>query len=41
VLGKFSAMGVGQVQVRLRSRSADELVDQIERFGADVLPLLG
>ncbi len=40
VLGKFAAMGVHQVQVRLRSRSADELVDQIERFGAEVLPLL-
>jgi probable F420-dependent oxidoreductase len=41
VLGKLGAMGVGQVQVRLRSRSVDELVEQIERFGADVIPLLG
>ena len=41
VLGKFRAMGVGQVQVRLRSRSAAELVEQIERFGSEVLPLLG
>ncbi|HRW36673.1 MAG: TIGR03619 family F420-dependent LLM class oxidoreductase [Acidimicrobiales bacterium] len=41
VLKKFQAMGVGQVQVRLRSRSADELVEQIERFGAEVVPLLG
>lgn len=41
VLGKFATMGVHQVQVRLRSRSADELVEQIERFGAEVLPLLG
>jgi len=41
VLGKFRAMGVNQVQIRLRSRSADELVDQIGRFGAEVLPLLG
>ena len=41
VLGKFQAMGVGQVQVRLRSRSAAELVEQIERFGSEVLPLLG
>lgn len=41
VLGKFRAMGVGQVQVRLRSRSVDELVDQIGRFGAKVIPLLG
>lgn len=40
VLGKFAAMGVHQVQVRFRSRSVDELVDQIERFGAEVLPLL-
>ena len=41
VLGKFRAMGVAQVQVRLRSRSLDELVDQIGRFGSDVIPLLG
>jgi probable F420-dependent oxidoreductase len=41
VLGKYRAMGVGQVQVRLRSRSVDELVEQIERFGAEVIPLLG
>jgi probable F420-dependent oxidoreductase len=40
VLRKLSAMGVGQVQVRLRSRSAAELVDQIGRFGADVIPHL-
>ena len=40
VLGKLATMGVGQVQVRLRSRSADELVDQIARFGAEVIPLL-
>jgi hypothetical protein len=38
VLGKFHAMGVGQVQVRLRSRSLDELIDQIEAFGAEVIP---
>ncbi|MCB0972416.1 MAG: LLM class flavin-dependent oxidoreductase, partial [Acidimicrobiales bacterium] len=41
VLRKFQAMGVAQVQVRLRSRSLDELVDQIGRFGTDVIPLLG
>lgn len=41
VLGKFRTMGVAQVQVRLRSRSLDELVDQIGRFGSDVIPLLG
>ncbi len=40
VLSKLAAIGVGQVQVRLRSRSADELVDQIGRFGAEVIPLL-
>jgi probable F420-dependent oxidoreductase len=41
VLGKYRAMGVTNVQVRLRSRSADELVEQIERFGTEVIPLLG
>lgn len=40
VLGKLRAMGAGQVQLRFRSRSADELVDQIRAFGADVAPLL-
>ncbi|MCU1496262.1 MAG: monooxygenase [Acidimicrobiales bacterium] len=40
VLAKFGALGVGQVQIRLRSRSADELVDQIGRFGAEVIPKL-
>jgi probable F420-dependent oxidoreductase len=40
VLGKYAELGVGQVQVRFRSRSATELVDQIKAFGADVLPLL-
>lgn len=40
VLDKFAALGVGQAQVRLRSRSLDELVDQIGRFGADVIPQL-
>lgn len=40
VLGKFAAMGVDQVQIRLRSRSVEELVEQIELFGTGVLPLL-
>lgn len=40
VLDKFAGLGVDQVQVRLRSRSVDELVEQIERFGSEVLPLL-
>jgi hypothetical protein len=34
-------MGVGQAQVRLRSRSLEELLEQIERFGAEVIPQLG
>ena len=40
VLKKLAALGVGQVQVRLRSRSVDELVDQIGRFGSEVVPQL-
>ncbi len=40
VLGKLAGLGAVQVQVRPRSRSVDELVDQIGRLGADVLPLL-
>ena len=36
VLRKMTAIGVHQVQIRLRSRSAAELVDQIGRFGAEV-----
>lgn len=40
VLGKYAALGVGQVQVRFRSRSADELVDQVRAFGSSVLPEL-
>ena len=38
VLKKYSALGVGQVQVRLRSRSVAELLEQIERFGDEVGP---
>ena len=41
VLSKLGAIGVGQVQVRLRSRSCDELVEQVEAFGTQVVPLLG
>ena len=33
-------MGVDQVQVRFRSRTCDELCDQIRAFAADVAPLL-
>ncbi len=40
VLTKFGSVGAGQVQVRLRSRSCDELVEQIELFGDEVIPLL-
>lgn len=39
-LRAYRAMGVDQVQVRFRSRSRDELTDQIEVFGAEVAPLL-
>jgi probable F420-dependent oxidoreductase len=38
-LRPFAAAGVGQVQVRFPSRSAEELCDQIAAFGAQV-PLL-
>jgi len=40
VLRKYQALGVGQVQVRLRARSVEELVEQIERFGTEVGPAL-
>jgi len=40
-LGEYVAMGVQQLQVRFPSRSVDELVDQVEAFGAEVGPLLG
>ncbi|MFB8777926.1 TIGR03619 family F420-dependent LLM class oxidoreductase [Streptomyces broussonetiae] len=39
-LRAYRAMGVHQIQVRLRSRNRDELTDQIEAFGAEVAPLL-
>ncbi|MGY5050338.1 LLM class F420-dependent oxidoreductase [Streptomyces sp. 900105755] len=39
-LRAYGALGVHQVQVRFRSRSRAELIDQIEAFGADVAPLL-
>ncbi|HEY2998890.1 MAG TPA: LLM class flavin-dependent oxidoreductase, partial [Acidimicrobiales bacterium] len=35
------AAGANQLQVRFRSRDRAELVDQVERFGAEVAPLLG
>lgn len=39
-LGRYRKLGVNHMQVRFRSRSADELVDQVTRFGAEVAPLL-
>lgn len=39
-LSTFAAAGVGQIQVRFPSRSADELCAQIAHFGADVAPLV-
>ena len=39
-LRTFKEAGVGQIQVRFPSRSADELCDQITRFGAEVAPLV-
>ena len=36
----YGEQGANQIQVRFRSRTADELVDQIEAFGAQVAPLL-
>jgi len=40
-LRPFAAAGVGQVQVRFPSRSADELCDQVAAFGSEVAPLVG
>ncbi len=37
---KYARLGVNQLQIRFRSRSADELCDQIRAFGADVGPAL-
>ncbi|MFJ6833135.1 LLM class F420-dependent oxidoreductase [Streptomyces sp. NPDC091209] len=39
-LREYGAMGVHQIQVRFRSRSRAELLDQITAFGADVAPHL-
>jgi probable F420-dependent oxidoreductase len=39
-IGAFGTMGVNHVQIRFKVRSCDELLDQMERFGADVAPLL-
>jgi len=37
-LRKYPALGVNQLQLRFLARSAGELCDQIERFGAEVWP---
>ncbi len=37
---KYARLGVNQLQVRFRSRSADELCDQIRAFGVEVGPAL-
>jgi alkanesulfonate monooxygenase SsuD/methylene tetrahydromethanopterin reductase-like flavin-dependent oxidoreductase (luciferase family) len=39
-LNEFGAMGVNHLQVRFRSRSLDEQLDQMEAFGTMVGPLL-
>ncbi|MGW0998702.1 LLM class F420-dependent oxidoreductase [Streptomyces sp. NPDC002523] len=39
-LRAYRAMGVDQIQVRFRSRSRSELIDQIAVFGAEVAPRL-
>lgn len=39
-LNVYAGMGVDQIQVRFRSRSVGELVDQIREFGEEVAPLL-
>jgi hypothetical protein len=39
-LREIGAMGCSHIQVRLRSRSVDELLDQMDIFAAEVSPLL-
>ncbi|WP_411135073.1 LLM class F420-dependent oxidoreductase [Streptomyces sp. C10] len=39
-LREYRAMGVQQIQVRFRSRSREELTDQMVAFGSEVAPLL-
>ena len=39
-LRSYAGLGINQLQIRFRSRSADELCDQIRAFGADVGPAL-
>ena len=40
-LNEFGAMGVNHLQLRFRSRSLTELLDQMDAFHRDVAPLLG
>ena len=39
-LRAFGTMGVNHLQVRFRNRSLEELLDQLNAFGAEVAPLL-
>ena len=39
-LREFASMGVNHLQVRFRNRSLQELLDQMDAFGAQVAPLL-
>jgi probable F420-dependent oxidoreductase len=39
-LREYGAMGVHHLQVRFKSRSLQELLDQMDAFGAEVAPLL-
>lgn len=39
-LARFCSVGANQLQVRFAARSADEMCEQIERFGAEVWPLV-
>ena len=36
----YGALGANHLQVRFRTRSAAEYVDQVQRFGEQVVPLL-
>jgi probable F420-dependent oxidoreductase len=39
-LRRYALVGINQIQMRFHARSADELCDQIDAFGADVAPHL-
>jgi probable F420-dependent oxidoreductase len=40
ILARWTEAGVTHLQVKFRSRSSAELTEQVERFGAEVAPLL-